>query len=101
MTSSGKNKHQGCLEAHVIVSGNVQGVWFRASTRESALNAGARGYVRNLTDRRVEAVIQGTDEAVRKVIDFMRVGPEGALVINIELSYREVEKEYDTFFIAR
>jgi len=101
VTSSGKNKQSECHEAYVVVSGKVQGVWFRASTLEAALSAGARGYVRNLPDGRVEAVVQGTEEEVRKVIDFMRKGPQGALVIDVEVSYREAGKQYSNFFIAR
>jgi acylphosphatase len=48
----------GVVEAHVIVSGRVQGVWFRGNTQRFAAAAGVRGWVRNLPDRRVEAVLQ-------------------------------------------
>ncbi len=76
------------VEAHVIVSGRVQGVWFRGTTRGVALEAGVNGYVRNLPDRRVEAVLQGTRQAVEKVIDFMRIGPPGAVVTDVAVSWR-------------
>ncbi len=54
----------GDVEAHVIVSGRVQGVWFRGNTQRAAAAAGVHGWVRNLPDRRVEAVLQGERAAV-------------------------------------
>jgi len=76
------------VEAHVVVSGRVQGVWFRGNTQRAATAAGVRGWVRNLPDRRVEAVLQGTRSAVEAVIDFMRAGPPGAAVIDCVVSWR-------------
>jgi len=85
-------------EAHVIVSGRVQGVWFRGNTQRFAAAEGVRGWVRNLPDRRVEAVLQGNRAAVERVIDFMREGPPGAAVIDVAVSYRppgEVFRGFD------
>ena len=59
-------------EVHVIVSGRVQGVWFRGGTVQAARDAGVSGWVRNLPDRRVEAVLQGQPAAVEKVLAFLR-----------------------------
>ena len=56
-------------EAHVVVSGRVQGVWFRGNTQRAASAAGVHGWVRNLPDRRVEAALQGERTAVESVID--------------------------------
>lgn len=75
-------------EAHVVVSGRVQGVWYRGNTQRAAAAAGVRGWVRNLPDRRVEAVLQGDRASVEGVIDFMRTGPPGAAVIDIVVSWR-------------
>ncbi len=75
------------VEAHVVVSGRVQGVWFRGTTRGVALEAGVNGWVRNLPDRRVEAVLQGPRQAVERVIDFMRIGPPGAVVTDVSVSW--------------
>lgn len=76
-------------EAHVIVSGRVQGVWFRGNTQRAAGEAGVRGWVRNLPDRRVEALLQGKRAAVERVIDFMRTGPPGAAVVDIVVAWRQ------------
>src|SRR5512135_3584577 len=77
----------GIEEAHVIVSGRVQGVWFRGYTQRAASSAGVHGWVRNLPDRRVEAVLQGERTAVESVIEFMRTGPPGSSVVDCVVSW--------------
>ncbi|OGR21985.1 MAG: acylphosphatase [Deltaproteobacteria bacterium RIFOXYB2_FULL_66_7] len=89
----------GVAEAHVIVSGRVQGVWFRGTTQRAASAAGVRGWVRNLPDRRVEAVLQGERAAVEIVIEFMRTGPPGSAVIDCVVSWRPVGERYHGFDI--
>lgn len=89
----------GVDEAHVIVSGRVQGVWFRGHTQRSASDAGVRGWVRNLPDRRVEAVLQGERAAVESVIDFMRTGPPGASVTDCVVTWRPAGERYHGFDI--
>ena len=74
-------------EARVVLSGRVQGVWFRGFTQRVAEDAGVRGWVRNLPDRRVEALLQGNRAAVEKVIGFLREGPPGAAVTDIAVSW--------------
>jgi acylphosphatase len=72
-----------CVRA--LISGTVQGVWFRDSTRRSAQALGARGYVRNLPDGRVEAVFEGEPESVDGALAFVREGPRGARVTGVEV----------------
>ena len=69
----------------VFVSGLVQDVWFRATTAKQALRAGVDGWVRNLADGRVEAVLEGSADAVNEVIAFCSRGPEMARVDRIEV----------------
>ena len=69
----------------VLVSGLVQDVWFRATTAKEAARAGVRGWVRNLADGRVEAVLEGSAEAVQSMIDFCSRGPEMARVDRVEV----------------
>jgi acylphosphatase len=89
VTPAGKErKTDEVVEAHVIVSGRVQGVWFRGNTQRAAAAAGVRGWVRNLADRRVEAVLQGERTAVESVIDFMRIGPPGSTVTDCVVAWR-------------
>ena len=89
----------GVVEAHVIVSGRVQGIWFRGNTRQVATAAGVHGWVRNFPDRRVEAVLQGERAAVESVIDFMRIGPPGAAVVDCVVSWRPPVERFHGFDI--
>lgn len=59
---------------HVIVEGRVQGVFFRAHTREEAVRLALSGWVRNVHDGSVEAVVEGDDEAVSRMIAWFRQG---------------------------
>ncbi len=74
------------IRRRVVVRGRVQGVWFRDSTRRVALSHGAAGWVRNLSDGRVEAVVEGPPPAVAAVVAFCRTGPRGARVEAIEIA---------------
>jgi acylphosphatase len=69
----------------VVVSGRVQGVWFRDSCRHEAERAGVTGWVRNLPDGRVEAVFEGTDEAVARLVEWAHQGPPRASVTSVEV----------------
>ena len=75
----------GRCRRHVFVTGLVQDVWFRATTAKAAVKAGVDGWVRNLPDGRVEAVFEGTPEAVNEAVDFCSRGPEMARVDRIEV----------------
>ena len=86
-------------EARVVVSGRVQGVWFRGFTQRVAADAGVRGWVRNLPDRRVEAVLQGNRAAVEMVVGFLREGPPGATVTDIAVSWGPPSEVYRGFHI--
>ena len=78
-------KSTGRCRRRVFVSGLVQDVWFRATTAKQALRAGVDGWVRNLADGRVEAVLEGSADAVNEVIAFCSRGPEMARVDRIEV----------------
>jgi acylphosphatase len=75
----------------VVVSGRVQGVFFRDTTRRMAASRGVGGWVRNRPDGRLEAVFEGEEEAVRAMVDFCREGPRGASVADAEVSEERVE----------
>ncbi|HEY7528163.1 MAG TPA: acylphosphatase [Candidatus Deferrimicrobiaceae bacterium] len=88
-------------EARVVVSGRVQGVFFRAATREVAVRWGVCGFVRNLPDGRVEAVLQGDREAVERIVAFMREGPPGAYVEEAEVEWRPSSEAWNGFIVRR
>jgi len=85
--------------AHVYVSGLVQGVYFRYSTREEARKLGVHGWVRNTDDERVEAVFEGSRAAVEQMIKWCHEGPRGARVEDVAVRWEAPigeEREFDT-----
>jgi acylphosphatase len=76
---------------HVRITGLVQGVFFRAWTREEAQRDGVSGWVRNCDDGSVEAHLEGELNAVRWLIDKLAYGPKGARVDNIHVTDAEPE----------
>ena len=85
--------------AHVYVSGRVQGVFFRATTRDRAQEAGVDGWVKNLDDGRVEAVFEGDADAVDRMVDFCYEGSDMASVSTVEVEEEEPD-DIDGFEIA-
>jgi acylphosphatase len=86
--------------AHVFVSGTVQGVYYRATTREEARDRGVDGWVRNLSDGRVEAVFEGPRPAVESMVDWCHTGSQAASVGDVAVEYGEPEG-LDGFEIRR
>ena len=81
----------------IRVSGLVQGVGYRALLRHEARKRGVNGWVRNRTDGTVEAVLQGSQEAVDAVIAWARRGPPGARVTDVSDSAVEHELAHTSF----
>ena len=86
--------------AHVYVGGRVQGVFFRSETRRVALRHDVTGWVRNLVDGRVEAVFEGEDEDVEKLVDFCRKGSQRSRVTKVEVSWEPYTGEFGFFEIV-
>jgi acylphosphatase len=63
----------------------VQGVFFRGETQDEAVRHGVTGWVRNLRDGRVEAVFEGEEEDVERLVEFCRRGPFGARVTRVDV----------------
>jgi len=75
----------------VLVSGRVQGVFFRDTCRRVASEHGVAGWVRNLPDGRVEAVFEGPEEDVGRLVDWMRHGPDRAVVEDVAVRVEQPE----------
>lgn len=75
----------------VVARGRVQGVFFRDSTQREARSAGVAGWVANRSDGAVEAVFEGDDDAVQRMIDFVGRGPGRAEVDELEVHEEEAE----------
>jgi acylphosphatase len=89
------------IRTHVLVSGKVQGVFFRSSTKDKAEELGISGWVRNLPDGRVEAVFEGEKEDVDKMVEWCRKGPEYAKVTGVEIIMEEYKGEFNAFLLRR
>jgi acylphosphatase len=87
------------VRAHVFVNGRVQGIFFRQETKHEADRRGVSGWVRNLSDGRVEAVFEGEEEAVKALIEFCKRGPPMARVTNVDLAWENYKGEFDGFRI--
>jgi acylphosphatase len=84
---------------HLIIYGRVQGVWFRASTQETAHRLKIQGWVRNTPEGNVEAHIQGEKLSVDEMLSWCEQGPPGARVDSIDISEASPNEEYKTFNI--
>jgi len=80
------------------VSGKVQGVYFRASSQQKAIDYGLSGYARNLSDGNVEVLISGEQQNVDKMLHWLKQGPPQAKVIDVQ--YKQVQwQEFNHFAI--
>ncbi|MHC4481791.1 MAG: acylphosphatase [Planctomycetota bacterium] len=85
------------VRARVVIGGRVQGVWFRASTRERARELDLTGWVRNRRDGRVEAVFEGPRSAVQRMVAWCHRGPGLAQVESVDLEWEEATGEFVGF----
>ena len=87
------------VRAHVLIKGRVQGVFFRAETRSEAYSLGVTGWVRNRWNGTVEAVFEGEDQKVRKMIVWCYKGPPAAVVEDVEVGWEEYKGEFTSFSV--
>lgn len=85
--------------AHVLVSGHVQGVFYRDTAQRQAARHGVTGWVRNLPDGRVEAVFEGDPAMVQAMIDWCWRGSTNAYVTDVEVVDEPPTGEFRTFHI--
>ena len=85
--------------AHLFIKGNVIGVGFRQFVKSNAIKLGLSGFVQNLPDGRVEAVLQGSKKKIEELILLCRNGPFLAEVMEVRLVWEETEKQYSSFEI--
>ena len=78
----------------VLISGKVQGVFFRSTMKRIADEAGVKGWVRNTADGKVEALLQGKADSVKRVIEWCGRGPDRAMIESVKV---KEEKLFETF----
>lgn len=83
----------------IIVTGRVQGVFFRAHTRDKARKLGLNGWVRNLDSDKVEIIAEGPEKEIAELIGFCKKGPEIARVDDVKVKLEEPKKDLGPFSI--
>ena len=83
----------------MLISGKVQGVWYRATTKEKAKELGIKGWVRNTSDGKVEAVFEGDQNNIEEMIKWCKKGPNLANVIDVDVNPEELSEEFEGFNI--
>ena len=82
---------------HLLVSGKVQGVFFRQALKVIAKKNNVSGWVRNLKDRRVEAVLEGDNKSVNSVVEWTSIGAGNSHVDYVEVINEEFKNEFSAF----
>lgn len=89
------------VRAKIVISGRVQGVFFRKEITDLAMRLRITGWVRNLPDGRVEAIAEGEKDRLETLIDFCHVGPPGASVRAVDVEWLAYAGEYRGFRILK
>jgi acylphosphatase len=81
----------------LIVTGRVQGVFFRQSLKAKAIQNNIFGWVKNLQDGRVETILEGNKENIRILVEWAHSGPANAIVENVEIHNEKFDDEFRKF----
>jgi acylphosphatase len=88
------------IRAKVIITGRVQGVFFRYTIRIKAQEKGLTGWVRNLYSGEVESLFEGDEDKVKEMVAWCHKGPPGARVEKVKVTSHRYTGEFNSFFIA-
>ena len=81
----------------ILISGKVQGVFFRQALKVMAKKNNVFGWVKNLEDKRVEALLEGNTKNINSVVELTRIGPAHSRVDNIEINDEQFKNEFSIF----
>ncbi len=84
---------------HLFIRGKVQGVYFRQGMKSVAEKSNVKGWVRNLQDKRVEAVLEGKDTDVNELVEWSHIGPVNAVVEDVQIINEKYKGEFSKFDI--
>jgi acylphosphatase len=88
------------IRIKVYISGVVQGVFFRVSMRKKGIELGLQGFVQNLDEGCVYAVVEGEETSIRKLVEWCNKGPPGAIVEEVKVKLEEYKGEFQAFKIV-
>ena len=89
------------VRVYAVISGRVQGVFFRMETKHAAESFGVFGWVRNRNDGTVEAVFEGDKESVGSILKWCKKGPPLAKVKKVDVKWKDYKDEFKGFEIIR
>jgi len=87
------------VRAHIYIKGRVQAVFYRIWMKGKAIEFGLTGWVRNLEDGRVEAVVEGEKEKIQELLKLIKIGPPLAKVYNLDIAWEKIRGEFVRFEI--
>jgi len=82
---------------HIAITGIVQGVYFRAFVKDRALELDLKGYVKNIDRNKLEAIIEGHEAKIKKLIELIKKGPPGSEVNEIKVTKQQFQNEFNQF----
>jgi acylphosphatase len=85
---------------HLLIKGNVQGVFYRATAKKVAENLKITGWIKNTNDGNVEAIVTGEEEKLEQFLNWCKTGPQNATVVKV-ITTQEKETHYNAFEIIR
>ena len=88
------------VRAHAVISGRVQGVFFRVETKRAADGFGVFGWVRNRRDGTVEALFEGDQDRVDGVLEWCKEGPAHAQVFDVKVDWEDYAGEFSAFDVT-
>jgi acylphosphatase len=88
------------VRANVVITGKVQGVYFRAETQRAAIQRNVRGWVRNRSNGSVEALLEGDEPSVNAVVEWCRQGSSFSRVQHVDVQWKIYTGEFDRFDIV-
>ncbi len=88
------------VRARAVISGRVQGVFFRLETQRAAEGHGVFGWVRNKRDGNVEAVFEGSEKSVMSILEWCKKGPPIARVTNVDVTWEDYIGEFSSFDVT-
>ncbi|MCK4591864.1 acylphosphatase [Candidatus Parcubacteria bacterium] len=84
---------------HLLISGSVQGVLYRVNSKSKAEELDLTGYVRNMSDSKVEILAEGEENNLKEFIKWCYNGPDNAVVSEVKVKWSEYEEKFDKFEI--
>ncbi|MBW2197672.1 MAG: acylphosphatase [Deltaproteobacteria bacterium] len=88
------------VRAHAVISGRVQGVFFRLETKHASDGFGVFGWVRNKRDGTVEAMFEGSEKSVMSILEWCKKGPPIARVTNVDVTWEDYKGEFSGFDVT-